>query len=133
MPKLAILAALLAAIAGPAAAKPPLHKNDTVRSGFYAIGLADEVRKNCPTISPRMIRAWTYLKSLESYARDAGYSRDEISELTSNKAEKEKLRAVIRQDLAKRGAAPGNPDGYCAVGREEIAADSAAGRLLKGD
>ncbi|KAF0674863.1 DUF5333 domain-containing protein [Profundibacterium mesophilum] len=133
MPRTVILAAMLGALAAPAFAKPPLHQNETVRSGFYAIGLADEVRKNCPSISPRMIRAWTYLKSLEGYARDAGYSRDEISALTDNKAEKEKLRAVIRDDLRGRGAVPGKPEGYCAVGREEIAADSAAGRLLKGD
>lgn len=130
-----VLAAGLAFVAGaaPAAALPPLHENQTVRSGFYAIGLADEVRKNCPSISPRMISAYTFLKSLEGYARDAGYSKDQIKALTDNKAEKEKLRAAIRADLAKRGAVPGNASGYCAVGVEEITRESAAGRLLKED
>ena len=34
-------------------------------------------------------------------------------------------------DLAKRGASPESPEGYCTVGLEEIAKGSAAGRLLK--
>lgn len=115
----------------PARALPPLHMNDTVIAGFYAIGLADEVRKNCPSISPRLIRAYTYLKSIEKYARDAGYSDAQIEALTKNRAEKEKLRAQIRADLAARGAVPGSPEGFCAVGREEIARNTASGRLLQ--
>lgn len=117
--------------AAPASALPPLHKDPTVVSGFYAIGLADEVRKNCDSIGPRMVRAWNYLMSLERYARKAGYTDADIEALVDNKAEKEKLRARIRADLAKRGATPDTPDGYCTVGREEIAKDSAAGRLLR--
>jgi len=114
----------------PAQALAPLHQEPTVRAMFYAVGLADEVRKNCPSVSPRMIRAYSYLKSIESYARKAGYSDDQIRDLTENKAEKERLRVVIRADLAKRGATPGNAAGFCKVGMEEIAANSAAGRLL---
>ena len=95
------------------------------------IGLADEVRKRCDTIEPRLIRAYNYLRSLERYARNAGYTSEQIEELTDNKAEKEKLRARIRADLAKRGATPETPEGYCTVGREEIAKGSAAGRLLR--
>ncbi|WP_226780555.1 DUF5333 domain-containing protein [Oceaniglobus trochenteri] len=117
-------------MAAPALALTPLHQEKTVVSMFYAIGLADEVRKNCPSISPRMIRAYTYLKSIERYARKAGYSEDQIRALVEDRAEKERLRARIRADLAKRGVKQGNPEGYCKVGLEEIAADTAAGRLL---
>lgn len=124
------MAFVLAATAAPAQAQPPLHQERTVVAMFYTIGLADEIRKNCPDIGPRMIRAYGYLKSIESYARDAGYSDDEIRALADNRAEKEKLRQRVRADLAARGATPGNPEGYCAVGRAEIAANSAAGRLL---
>lgn len=124
-----VIAALLAA--SPALALQPLHQDQRVLSGFYAIGLADEVRKNCDSIDPKLITAWSYLKSLERYARDAGYSDADIKELQDNKAEKKKLRARIRADLAARGATPQNPEGYCTVGREEIAKGSAAGRLLR--
>ncbi|WP_102108177.1 DUF5333 domain-containing protein [Oceaniglobus roseus] len=108
----------------------PLEKNPVVVDGFYNIGLADEIRKNCPTISPRLVRAWNYLMSLKSYAEKAGYSEAQITALRKNKPAREALRARIRADLAKRGAKPGSPEGYCAVGREEIAADTPAGRLL---
>ena len=110
---------------------PPLHENRTVVSGFYAIGLADEIRKKCKTIDPRYLRAYNFLKSLEKYARNAGYSDAQIEELVDNRTEKEKLRAEIRADLAERGASAESPEGYCTVGREEIAKDSAAGRLLR--
>ncbi len=118
-------------MAGPAAALPPLHEDRTVLTGFYAIGLADEVRRNCPDISPRLIRAIGYLQSLKSYAMEAGYTEGDIDMLQDNKAAKERLRARIRADLAARGAVPGRAEGYCAVGREEIARNSAAGRLLR--
>ncbi|WP_108484617.1 DUF5333 domain-containing protein [Oceaniglobus ichthyenteri] len=126
-------AALCATLAFPVAAQalPPINKEPQVYAMFYALGLADEVRKNCPTISPRMIRAFTYLKSIESYARKVGYTETQIRDLAENKAEKEKLRAIIRADLAKRGAKSGSPEGFCQVGREEIAKNSASGRLLK--
>ncbi|MDJ0640880.1 MAG: DUF5333 domain-containing protein [Paracoccaceae bacterium] len=121
----------LSALATPVLALQPLHKDQRVLSGFYAIGLADEVRKKCDSIEPRIFRAISYLRSLERYARNAGYSSEDIDELQDNKAEKEKLKARIRADLAKRGATPETPEGYCTVGREEIAKGSAAGRLLR--
>lgn len=124
-----ILLALTAT--GQAQARPPLREVPQVVDGFYAIGLADEVRKNCPSISPRMVRAYMFLRSLESFARDAGYSDAEIDALSDDKAAKDRLKARIRSDLAARGASPDKPEGYCAVGREEIARDSAAGRLLR--
>ncbi len=118
-------------LAAPAAALQPLHEDTRVLNGFYVIGFADEIRKRCDSIEPRIFRAIGYLRSLERYALKAGYTSEDIDELQDNKAEKEKLRSKIRADLAKRGATPQTPEGYCTVGREEIAKGSAAGRLLK--
>ena len=78
-----------------------------------------------------MFRAYNYLRSLARFAQKAGYSDAEIEQLTENREEKERLRKIIRADLAKRGASPKSPEGYCTVGREEIAKNSAAGRLLR--
>ena len=114
-----------------AQALPPLHENPTVVSGFYAIGLADEVRKNCTSISPRLLRAYNFLKSLERYAYDAGYTEAQIDELVDNKTARRDLEKRIRRDLRKRGASSESPEGYCTVGREEIAKDTMAGRLLR--
>ncbi|EKE45157.1 hypothetical protein OCGS_0852 [Oceaniovalibus guishaninsula JLT2003] len=126
-----LLPLILMASSGSVAAQGALERDPIVRAGFYAIGLADEVRRNCPQISPRLVRAYSYLKSLESYARNAGYSEAEIQALTKNKDAKNALRAEIRADLASRGATPGNASGYCAVGRQEIARGTEAGKLLQ--
>ncbi len=123
--------AALAAFSSPVFALQPLHENPTVVRGFYVIGLADELRKRCDDLSPRWLRAYNYLKSLEKFAREAGYTDAQIEELGDNKAAKEALRIRIRADLVARGASPENPEGYCTVGREEIAKGSAAGKLLR--
>ena len=126
-----LVAVLTFGLALPVQALTPLHENPTVVSRFYSIGLADELRKNCDHIDARMFRAYRYLKSIESYARASGYTDAQIEEFIDNKSEKEKLRTRIRADLAKRGASAKNPEGYCTVGREEIAKGSAAGQLLR--
>jgi hypothetical protein len=128
--KLGILAVALS-VSTPAVALQPLHENPTVVSGFYALGVAELVRRNCDDISPRYLRAYRYLRALEKYALDAGYSPAQIDELTDNREEKQKLKLRIEADLAKRGATAETPQGYCTVGREEIAKNSAAGRLLR--
>lgn len=115
----------------PASALPPLEEDPTVVNGFYAMGLADEIRKNCPDISARMFTAYMFLNSMKDYALEAGYSEDEIRALVENREEKKILRKKIRTDLRERGASAKTPEGYCTVGREEIAKDSMAGRLLR--
>ena len=126
----AILASALA-LATPVFAKQPLHENPTVISSFYSIGLADEVRKNSTSISPRMVRAYNYLRALHRWAKSNGYTDAEIKDLVENREEKEALRARIRADLRNRGASPQTPEGYCTVGREEIAKETTAGRFLR--
>lgn len=121
----------LPATAVPGWTQSGLEQDPTVRQGFYAIGLADEIRRSCPNISPRLVRAYSFLKSLETYARDAGYSQADIDALTDNDAAKDALREQIRADLADRGATEGDAAGFCAVGREEIARGTQAGRLLQ--
>jgi len=110
---------------------PPLHENRTVRYSFYSAGLADIVRNNCPDLVGRTFRGLRYALALRSYALDQGYTMDDVDKLLSNKAEEEKLRQEIVADLAARGATPGNTEAYCRIGREEIAKDSLAGRLLR--
>ncbi len=129
----AAVASLVMGIAGASAAQTPLQEDPTVRQGFYAIGLADKVRRNCPQMSPRLVRAYSFLKSLQAYARDAGYSDADIEALRENDAAKDALEREIDADLRARGALPGNSAGYCKVGREEIARGTQAGRLLKGN
>ena len=110
---------------------PPLHEDRRVRFSFYSAGLADIVRKNCSEISGRDLRGLRYALALRRYALDLGYTKQDVDELLANKEQEELLRQDIVSDLAARGATPGNEDAYCTVGREEIAKDSLAGRLLR--
>lgn len=128
-----ILSLVLLLPAGAVAAQslPPLHEDRNVRWSFYSAGLADIVRNNCPEISGRTFRGLRYALALRSYALDLGYTQDDVDTLLANKEEEEKLRREIVADLAERGATPGNTEAYCRVGREEIAKDSLAGKLLR--
>ena len=60
-----------------------------------------------------------------------GYSRGEIRDYVFDEAEQDRVRAIADDRLAARGASPTMMEGYCTVGREEIAAGSAIGRLLR--
>ena len=84
------VAALVSTVGVSASALQPLHENPTVVGGFYAIGLADELRKNCDDLRPRWLRAYNYLKSLEKFALDQGYTPAQIEDLTDNREEKER-------------------------------------------
>ncbi len=128
-----ILTAVLAGLCGAsvAANETPLSQNKRVMDGFYTIGTADIIRKTCPRINARMVRALMLLGSLERYAKDQGYSEDEIDAFLDDDAEEDRLRARIVSDLQKRGVPPGDVEAHCRVGLEEIAADSPVGRLLR--
>ncbi|TRD21506.1 DUF5333 domain-containing protein [Palleronia caenipelagi] len=124
---------LTSGVAGASAAQTPLDQHPRVRDSFYAIGLADQIRRNCPQIQPRLVRAYTFIKSLERWALNSGYTEADVDALTDNKAARSALEAEIARDLAARGATPGNAAGYCKVGREEIARGTRAGSFLKGN
>lgn len=110
---------------------PPLHEDRNVRFSFYSAGLADIIRNNCTEISGRDLRGLRYALALRNYALDTGYTRADIDALLADKRREEELRQEIVSDLASRGATPGNEEAYCRVGREEIAKDSLAGKLLR--
>lgn len=128
-----ILTAVVAGLcAGPVMAnETPLNQNKRVMDGFYTIGTADIIRKTCPTIDARLVRALMLLGSLERYAKDQGYTEDQVEAFLDDDAEEDRLRARIVADLAARGAPADDVEGHCRVGMEEIAAESPIGRLLR--
>lgn len=123
------LAALLTAL--PAFALEPInqdgHINNTLLQGF----IADQIADNCPTIEPRKLRALGELVKLRDYALDKGYAAEEVKAFVSSKAEKARGKGEAADWLQVRGAVPGKPDAYCAVGEAEIAKESLIGRLLR--
>ncbi|MEM7519647.1 MAG: DUF5333 domain-containing protein [Pseudomonadota bacterium] len=124
----------LAIVSGtPLAAKPPLRDVAEIDDALLDLGIADHIRKNCPQISARMLKAITYVSNLERRARDLGYSRDEIKAYTNSDVEKERLRARAAEVFAARGYQGRDAASMCALGREEIAKDSRIGTLLRAD
>ncbi|GAA6187418.1 DUF5333 domain-containing protein [Litorivita sp. NS0012-18] len=125
-----ILAASLS-IASAAEARADLRSEKDINDGLLAIGIADEIRKNCAVISPRMIRAYRYMNTLESMAKARGYSDAEIEAYVTNKAEKAKMRSRGEAYLKAKGVQRSNPETFCDLGRAEIASNSRIGALLK--
>lgn len=128
--KLAFTLAALA-IAAPAFALEPIrnekHINHVLLQGFIGDAIAD----NCPTIEPRKLRALGELNKLRAYAQEKGYSVSEIRAFVTNDTEKARGKAEAAEWLKAKGAEPGKPDAYCAIGEEEIAKESLIGYLLR--
>lgn len=127
---MAVLAASLTFATG-AQARADLRNEADINAGLLAIGIADEIRKNCGTISARMVKAYRYMKSLESTAKARGYSEAEIDAYVSNKAEKAKMRSKGEAYLKDHGVLRAKPESFCDLGHAEIAANSRIGALLK--
>ena len=123
------LAALLFAM--PALALEPINKeahiNKTLLQGF----IGDQIADNCPTIEPRTLRALGELNKLKNYALAKGYSASEIRSFVKDKTEKARGKAEATAWLKAKGAMPGKPEAYCAVGEAEIAKGSLIGYLLR--
>lgn len=114
-----------------AQAKPPLATVKPIADGLLAVGIADEIRSQCPSISARLLRAVNYLSALKKAARSMGYSDQEIKAYRSDPAEKAKMRTRGEAYLSKNGVAKGQPESYCALGRVEIQKSSQIGALLR--
>ncbi len=113
-----------------AVAKP--HLRDTpIDDGLLALGLADEIRSACPNISARMIRALGYLNGLKSQAHALGYTDAEIDAYRKSDTEKARLKKRGKAYLAANGVVVGQPETYCALGRNEIEKSSQIGSLLR--
>lgn len=125
-----ITVAMLATSAG-ARALPPLREVQEINDGLFAVAIADEIRKECPSISARMFRALSYINALEARAMELGYSAQEIKAYVKSKEEKARLRARGEAYLNANGASYADPETFCTLGRAEIAKGSQIGQLLR--
>lgn len=126
-----ILVTMMAVVPNGVAAKPPLRDVAEIDNGILAVAIADELRKTCDDLSARMIRAYSTLEGLKSRAKNLGYTSEEIEDYVTSKAEKKRMRAKGEAYLKSQGVTVGDAAGYCALGRTEIANNSAIGRLLR--
>lgn len=130
MHKLMMSVAITVALSQGALAQSLLRDERDIDEGLYTVGLAHEIRENCPEISARFFRAISVLRSLERKARDRGYSEDEIRTYLKSDADKERLRARAARYMDAQGFGR-TKEGYCALGRSEIAQQTDIGALLR--
>ena len=118
-------------IATVAIAKPALRDVPSVDGALLAVGLADEIRKQCPNISARYIKALRFVNGVRDKALNMGYPDAEIDAYRKSGAEKSRLKAEGKSYLAANGVQVGNPQSYCTLGRTEIEKSSQIGALLR--
>ncbi len=124
--------ALMAALAAPLAAEArSLRDVRAVDDGLKIVAIGNAIRKTCPQIEARRLRAMGYMRGLADLARQAGFSDDEIKAHVENRAEKARVKAAAAAYLAAQGAKEGDVAGHCAAGRAEIERNSQVGRLLR--
>ncbi|MEP2474728.1 DUF5333 domain-containing protein [Roseobacter sp.] len=132
MTKISVICGVVAMMIAPhvGAAKPPLRDVQAIDDGLFAIGLADQIRKNCPVISARLLPALGALQGLQTTARDMGYTKAEIDAHVNSDVEKARLRARGAQYMASKDLKT-DQAGFCTLGKEEIARNSTVGVLLR--
>lgn len=112
-------------------AKQPLGEVAAIDDALFDLGIADRIRKNCPSIHARMFRAIKYVRNLEKEARALGYTQEEIDAYTDSDADKARLKAKAAVFFEARGVDTSDPESYCALGLEEIQKESRIGSLLR--
>jgi hypothetical protein len=123
------IAALFVAL--PALALEPINKEAHINNSLLQGFIGDQIADNCPTIEARTLRALGELNKLKNYALSKGYSAAEIRAFVKDKNEKARGKAEAAAWLKAKGAVPGKPEAYCAVGEAEIAKGSLIGYLLR--
>lgn len=122
---------LMVAAAGSLSAQTALKDVAKVRDGIIFTGMAYEISERCSSINARLFRGIGYLNSLKGHAEELGYSDAEIDAYINDDAEKDRLEAMAREQLALLGVIEGDEASYCAVGRAQIAANTRVGWLLR--
>lgn len=107
----------------------PLHNDPEISNGFTILAIGNRIRKVCPDIDARLVRALGFVQTLRNRAGSMGYSGSEIDTFIDE--EDWHYNAIARQYLAERGAELSDIEAVCRVGRDEIAAQSPIGRLLR--
>ena len=125
------MALILSLSAGALSAKPHLRDVPEVDATLLAVGIADEIRKNCPSISARMFKAVGVVRGAAARARALGYSDEEIDAYRKSDAEKARLKAKRDAYLKQGGVTAGADQSYCSLGREEIKKGGQIGALLR--
>ena len=90
----ALTLAAFALLSAPAMAKVPLEDNQHITDSLMAGRVADVIRSTCPSISARMVTAYSKLEDLKKYAVDQGYTEAEVKAFLKDKSQKDRIKAL---------------------------------------
>jgi hypothetical protein len=106
--------------------------NETdINDDLFSFALANEIRKKCDGISPRMFRALSFHNDLINRARSRGYSKSEIDAYINNENEQAKMIARGNEYLKQYNASLNDSASLCRAGNAEIKKRSQIGSLLR--
>lgn len=126
----AMKALIFLLFAAPALALEPIAQEQYINDRLVQARIADRIRRECPSISARIIYAYSQARALERYARNKGYSKAQIDAFLDDRSEKTRIYNIAEAYLKKHGARSGDANSFCRVGHDEIARGSVAGSLL---
>ena len=126
--------AVVLALASPASSQESrlgLGQNEVLNDSLFAILVADEIRNNCDALSGKVLKGIGMLWNIVSDARSQGYSDAEINAYRNSAEAKAILRARGDALMVEKNVTYDDPESFCRWGREEIAANSLIGSLLR--
>jgi len=123
--------ALVALLAAPLAARPPLKEVPEVFERVLTGAIVNEIFTRCDRIAPRRLKATLFVIGTVNYARNLGYSMDDIEALRADPTQAQRLEAAVDAYLRRNGVRKDRPETYCALGFAEIENKSLIGSFLK--
>jgi hypothetical protein len=126
--------AVVVALATPASAatdRPALGENQPLNDTLLAILVADEIRKQCDSLSGRVLKGIGLLWGIVQDAKELGYNEDEINAYRNSDEAKAVLRARGDAMMAEQNVTYDDPETFCRWGRDEIANETLIGSLLR--
>jgi hypothetical protein len=126
--------AVVVALATPASAatdRPELGENQPLNDTLLAILVADEIRKQCDSLSGRVLKGIGMLWGIVQDAKELGYNDDEINAYRNSDEAKAVLRARGDAMMAEQNVTYDDPETFCRWGRDEIANETLIGSLLR--
>ena len=125
-----LLGSIIVGHAGVVNARVALQDDAMIEDGLQIVATGRMLVKGCEAISPRRLRAFSFVRSLQKRARDLGYSDAEIDQYLDSDRDKDRVKAKARKYLEARGVNFNEPETLCSVGLAEIQAETTVGRFL---
>ena len=111
-------------------AKVPLRDEAHINAQLLAAQIGDILRKTCPDAGARYIVVYRKINALKAYAREKGYTVEEVEAFLDDRSEKSRIKGQAEQYLAEAGAVKGDVQSYCRVARDEVRRGTVTGEML---